>query len=129
MDIEAGNAYEADTQGTGWFVGFSPWTLQSALRHVPQEQPLTGLCVKWFDHPSGQASGAKPVSAGRTLSILVGDGGPFRIEFSQTADFGGDLRSIVLQRQGDYAAWGPGLFHRWQCEQRCTVLTVRWSPA
>jgi hypothetical protein len=130
-DIEVGNAYALDTQGTGWFLGFSPWTLAGGggLRHVPQDQPVTGLCAKWYDHPDGQDGGAKPISEGRTLSILVNEGAVFHIEFSSSADFGPDLRAVVLRQPGDYAAWGAGLFHRWRCERRSTVMTVRWSPA
>jgi hypothetical protein len=125
--IDVGNAYELDTQGTGWFVGFSPWTL--GLRHVPKGQPVEGLCVKWYAHPAGQDGGAKPLSEGRTLSILVNEDAAFCIEFSASPDFPAhDLRTVVLRKPGDYAAWGAGLFHRWRCERRSTVLTVRWSP-
>jgi hypothetical protein len=129
--IDVGNAYDLDTQGTGWFVGFSPWALASAggLRHVPQDQPVTGLCVKWYDHPAGQDGGAKPLSEGRTLSILVNERAEFRIEFSTSPDFAGaGVRAVVLRKPGDYVAWGQGLFHRWRCEQRSTVLTLRWDP-
>ena len=44
MDIDTGNASELDTQGTGWFIGFSPWTHGSVngLRHVAKDQPVTG---------------------------------------------------------------------------------------
>lgn len=131
MNIDVGNAYELDTQGTGWFVGFSPWTLlgEGGLRHVPQDQPLTGLCVKWYDHPPGHDGGAKPISEGRTVSILVTGDAAFHIEFSASPAFeAATLRSVVLRKQGDYAAWGPGLFHRWRCEKRSTIITVRWSP-
>lgn len=68
MKIETGNAHEAETKGTGWFVGFSDWTRKegSALLH---------------------------------------------------------------ERHGDFAAWGEGLYHRWHCLSRATVLTIRWNPA
>jgi hypothetical protein len=49
MEIEFGNAGEVETNGTGWFIGFSPWskTEASALRHMPADLEATGLCVKW----------------------------------------------------------------------------------
>jgi len=127
-----GNAYSTETGGTGWIVGYSPWTLLSGsgLLHVPTDQPLTGVCVKWFDHPAGHASGpGKPVSVGRTLSILVCDDAVFRLQFSPILEFLPEqTEEVVLRRPGDFAAWGPGLFHRWQAESRCTILTVRWQP-
>jgi hypothetical protein len=130
-DIDVGNAAEQDTQGTGWFLGFSPWTTRSAggLRHVPREQPVTGVCMKWFHHPPGHDSGGtKPLSEGRTLSILVSADAEFVIEFCERADFTGDVRTVVLRREGDFAAWGPGVYHRWRCVRECTVVTLRWNP-
>lgn len=132
IDLDIGNAHDLDTQGTGWFIGFSPWTLasQGGLRHVPREQAVHGLAVKWFDHPTGHDSGnAKPVSEGRTISILVCAGAAFRIEFSESPGYEEEgVRSVLLQREGDYVAWGAGLFHRWRCEKRSTILTIRWNP-
>lgn len=131
MQLDIGNAHEVKTQGTGWFIGFSPWTMGShaGLRHVPAGQPLTGLCVKFFDHPSGHDSGSdKPVSEGRTMSMLVSSGARFEIVFSLSPDFSGEVRQVLLQKEGDYVAWGAGLYHRWRCETRSTILTVRWSP-
>jgi hypothetical protein len=128
MDITVGNAHDAATCGTGWMVGFGDWT--SGLLRVPRDQPLSGLCVKWFDHPTGDDSGpGKPLSEGRTLSLLVSAGSAFRIELSESADFPpGETRIAQLGRHGDFAAWGPGLFHRWHCLSRATILTIRWQP-
>ena len=132
MNVIVGNAQDAHTQGTGWFLGFSPWTrhAQSDLLHVPQQQQLAGLCVKWYDHPSGDDSGnAKPVSEGRTISILVSSDAAFRIEFCESPSFDADqVKTAILTRHGDFAAWGEGLFHRWHCLSRSTILTLRWSP-
>ena len=131
MDILVGNAAGADTQGTGWFLGFSPWARkpQSDLLYIPQDQPLSGLCVKWFSHPAGHDSGPlKPVSEGRTVSMLINEDGEFKLEFSSRPGFDGpDLKTVVLSRAGDYAAWGEGVFHRWLCIRVATVLTIRWN--
>jgi hypothetical protein len=130
MDIDTGNARDLDTQGTGWFIGFSPWTRASVdgLRHVPKGEPVTGLCVKWFRHESGHESGDKPVSEGRTVSILVSDNARFEIDFCAAADFSGEVLTVVLRREGDFAVWGEGLHHRWRCIERATIATVRWLP-
>lgn len=132
MDLLTGNAYDQDTRGTGWFIGFSDWTRHGLgeLLHVPREQPLTGLCVKWWDHPAGDDSGeGKPLSEGRTVSLLVSDASLFRIEFSPHPDFRPEgLRTVLLRRQGDFAAWGPGWHHRWHALERATVMSLRWSP-
>jgi hypothetical protein len=128
VDVAFGNAHDAMTCGTGWMVGFGDWT--SGLLRVPEDQLLSGLCVKWFDHPAGDDSGlGKPVSSGRTLSLLVSEASAFRIECSESADFApGATRSVLLERHGDFAAWGPGLFHRWHCLAPATILTIRWLP-
>lgn len=131
MDILTGNAHDAETRGTGWFIGFSAWTLNGAseLLHIPSERMLSGLCAKWYDHPTGHGSGnGKPVSEGRTISILVSEHSAFRIEFCDSPDFPPEkTRTVVLSRHGDFAAWGAGLFHRWHCLSRSTVLTLRWK--
>ena len=131
MDIETGNAHEVDTQGTGWFIGFSPWTRAAphGFRHVPQDEPVTGLCVKWYHHAPGHTSENKPLSTGRTMSILVTDDSHFELDFSLTPDFSGEVRTIVFTREGDFAIWGEGLYHRWRCVKRATIGTVRWMPA
>lgn len=133
MKIQTGNAHDAETNGTGWFLGFSDWTLNdpSGLLHIPKHETLTGLCVKWYDHPSGDDSGnSKPVSEGRTISLLVSEGSAFRIEFSPSPDFSPEeVQTVLLERHGDFAIWGEGLYHRWHCLSRATVLTIRWNPA
>jgi hypothetical protein len=131
MDLITGNAHDADTHGTGWFIGFSDWTRLpgSDLLHVPQDQPLSGLCVKWFEHPTGHDSGGgKPVSEGRTVSVLVAPDAAFRVDFCETPDFTqAKTRSVLLQRPGDFVAWGAGLYHRWHCVARATIFTLRWN--
>jgi hypothetical protein len=133
MDLITGNAYDMDTRGTGWFIGFSDWTRHGAgeLLHVPPAQPVEGLCVKWFDHPAGHDSGdAKPLSEGRTVSILVSPEARFCIDFCGGPDFApARTRSVLLQRPGDFAAWGAGLYHRWRALDRATVMTLRWRSS
>jgi hypothetical protein len=129
VDLLTGNAHDLDTAGTGWFIGFSDWTLSygSGLLHVPRDLALSGLCVKWYDHPSGDDSGKKPISEGKTISILVSSDSRFTIDFSESADFDpAATTTAVLRRHGDFAAWGADLYHRWHCQEKSTILTIRW---
>ncbi len=56
-----------------------------------------------------------------TLVLLVQ--GSFRIDLTET--------SVTLEKQGDYAAWGPGIDRSWEAITESIVITVRWpsSPA
>jgi hypothetical protein len=132
MNIEFGNAGTLDTQGTGWFIGFSDWAKAGGpnLRHMAQDAGASALCVKWFAHPKGHPDGEpKPLSEGRTMSILVSETGLFQIDFSENEDFHPDSTvSHVLRRHGDFAIWGPGLYHRSFGRERATILTLRWLP-
>ncbi|TSD56812.1 uracil-DNA glycosylase [Variovorax sp. KBS0712] len=131
QNVEFGNAGGLDTDGTGWFIGFNDWTKNppSHLRHVPTEELTAGLCVKWFCHPAGNPNGeSKPLSEGRTMSVLVSPASEFRIEFSTSAEFvPHDTLSHTLRRHGDFVIWGPGVFHRAFGGQPACILTVRWS--
>jgi quercetin dioxygenase-like cupin family protein len=44
--------------------------------------------------------------------------GRFRLDLS--------VGSITLEKEGDYAVWGPGIDHCWQAEEDSIVITVRW---
>lgn len=132
LDVEFGNAGEVDTNGTGWFIGFSEWSKhgESQLRHMPSDLEATGLCVKWFVHAAGDPNGEpKPLSEGRTVSILVGQPSAFKIEFSSSAAFEPHAtRSHVLRKPGDFVVWGRGIYHRAFGLQQACILTIRWFP-
>ena len=132
MDIEVGNAGDLDTRGTGWWIGFSDWTKDGGanLRHMPAQAAARGVSAKWYAHPAGHPNGEpKPISEGRSLSLLVGAPGEFRIDFSRDPAFPPD-RSVshVMRRPGDFIAWGPGLYHRSFGLRDSTILTLRWVP-
>ena len=136
MDIEFGNANTLDTHGTGWFVGYSPWAQTpehgiDSLRFMPEDMSSRGLCMKWMNHPAGDPRGqGKPISEGRTLSIFVGDTGRFRIELSEDPAFPRNAtETFVLDRPGQFCAWGRGLYHRYAVDADCTILTLRWVPS
>jgi hypothetical protein len=133
MDIESGNAGDVFTAGTGWIVGYSDWT-QSApanMRHVPREEALRGLAVKWMFHPAGDTRGSnppKPISEGRSMNVMVSDRGVLRLHFSKLSNFPPEHTvERVLRRHGDFCVWGAGLYHRAYFDEDCTILTLRWT--
>ncbi|MFY7695706.1 MAG: hypothetical protein ACOVQK_05115, partial [Cyanobium sp.] len=79
----------------------------------------------WFVHDPADPPAwgeTKPLSTGRSLSLLAGDGA-FELHFQRE---GKELR-LLLDRAGDFALWGPGLAHRWRVLKPSTVMTLRWS--
>ena len=54
--------------------------------------------------------------AAHPLLLLIR--GRFRLDLS--------VGSVTLEREGDYAVWGPGIDHCWQAEEDSIVITVRW---
>jgi hypothetical protein len=135
LDIEFNNAADLDTNGTGWIIGFSHWSKAnvpgiSNLRYMPRDQRSRMLCVKWMQHPAHDPrGGAKPISTGRSVSILVSESGHFRVEFSDDSEFPpSDTVCYTLKRHGDFVAWGENLYHRWSALKGSTILTLRWVP-
>src|SRR5689334_10038389 len=130
--VEFGNAHQVDTQGTGWFIGFSDWTRSGGpdLRHMPADVSSTGLCVKWFMHAAGDPDGQdKPLSTGRTISMLTGPASEFRIAFCATPDFIHAATLVhTLREPGDFVIWGAGLYHRAYGLKPSCILTIRWEP-
>jgi hypothetical protein len=104
-----GNAGELRTGENGWFLG----------HFAPHGHPLRreDLEMKWTRHPAGDArpTWAAPDSRS-SLSILIS--GLFVIEFPDSL--------FRLEKQGDFAFWGPGCAHTWRAEADSLILTVRW---
>lgn len=75
------------------------------------------LEVKWGIHPAGQQRHTWSTDEQRTTLLLLVNG-RFRLDLS--------VGSVTLERQGDYAVWGPGIDHSWQAEQDSIVVSVRW---
>jgi hypothetical protein len=131
LPIEFGNAGAIDTHGSGWFIGFSDWSKLEPhnLRYMPRDSQLSGLCVKWFAHSAGDPDGEeKPISTGRTMSVLISDQSDFRIDFSSDPKFSLDAtETFRLQFKGDFVIWGAGVFHRTFGRQASTIMTIRWE--
>lgn len=135
MDIEFGNVGSLNTNGTGWFVGFSDWTKANVdgvpdLRFMAKDAVAQTIQAKWMVHPANDDRGtAKPPSEGRTLAILVSESGCFRLEFSLNETFPPEqTRLYILQNHGDFIIWGKNIYHRWFVDRACTILTFRWIP-
>lgn len=135
MQLEFGNAASLDTNGTGWFIGFSEWAKANVpgvpeLRHMPRELRSHTLAMKWMSHAPGEPRGSvAPISEGRTISMLVSATGPFRLRFCPHEDFArGGVVEHVLARHGDFSIWGEGVYHDWIAEGASTILTLRWIP-
>lgn len=136
MDIEFGNLDNLDTNGTGWFIGFSDWTKSESandtnLRFNPYGQEFSNLSVKWMHHKVGETKGLnKPLSYGRTITMLMSATGGFRIEFSERPGFKeADTQSCLLANRGDFVIWGENLYHQAFVESDSTTLTIRWEPS
>ena len=135
--LEHGNAWGLRSPcqpATNWLVGDHPAIPADSLRFLRHGgrggeggEPLRDLAVKWFEHhPDDDPAWGenKPLSSGRTLSLLTGPGG-FELRFRRGE---GHCR-LLLEDPGDFAIWGEGLEHSWRALQPSTVLTIRWSPA
>ena len=61
----------------------------------------------------------------RSADLVVIGGG---IVGAATAYFAAraGLRTVLLEREGDYALWPPGVAHDWLAEEASVVVTVRW---
>ena len=91
-------------------------SVTSSVRAMTPE-PTTAVEVKWGVHPAGEGRDGWATDEQRTtLLILVR--GRFRLDLS--------VASTTLEKEGDYAVWGPGIDHSWQAEEDSVVITVRW---
>ncbi len=132
--VEVGNAWALRPPGsphTNWVVGDHPAIPAESLRHLRHGSHPSGgqrvedLALKWFAHqPSDpEAWGEdKPLSTGRTLSLLAGSG-EFEICFVRDDQ----VMGVVLEEPGDYALWGVGIGHRWRVLRPSLVVTLRWA--
>ncbi len=132
LPVEFGSAGTIDTEGTGWLVGFSDWCKSGphGLRYMPDVHVSRDLCVKWFSHAMGDPNGqAKPVSTGRSMSVLISQESEFRLEYSAEPSFPSEGPvTHSLRRAGDFVIWGPGVYHRAFGLRAATILTIRWKP-
>ena len=110
LRVLTGNAAVDGAAHRGWLVGHFAGAPGAPTRTEAVE-------VKWGVHPAGDRRAVAAVNAtATTLSILVR--GRFRLRFPD--------RVVVLEREGDYALWEPGVAHDWLAQEESVVVTVRW---
>ena len=105
-----GNAAAAGKNTRGWFLGhFMPGD-DNPLRSDDVE-------VKWFLHAKGETRPDwSPASSVRTLNILIR--GRFVLVFPD--------HDVLLEKEGDFVLFGPGVAHSYRSEDESLMLTVRW---
>src|SRR4051794_15873196 len=109
-EIESGNARKEGSARAGWFLG----------HFIETDHPLRSTAdveVKWGTHAAGESRNEWASNAtATTISVLIR--GRFRLRFPD--------REILLEAEGDYALWAPGVPHTWSAEEETVILTVRW---
>ncbi len=109
----AGNAVRDGEDHRGWIVGH----FMNGDDDVRQSE---GVEIKWGIHASGEERADWQADETRTTVLLLVKG-RFRVDLS--------VDSLVLEQEGDYAMWGPGIGHSWRAEEDSVVVTVRWPSA
>jgi len=105
-----GNAAAASKSTRGWFLGHFIPGEDNPLRNADVE-------VKWFTHARGETRPEwSPANAVRTLNILIR--GRFVLRFPD--------HEVLLENEGDFVLFGPGIAHSFRSEEQSLVLTVRW---
>ena len=105
-----GNAAAAAKDTRGWLHGHFMPGEDNPLRNADLE-------VKWFTHAKGETRPEwSPANRVRTLNILIR--GRFVLLFPES--------EVLLENEGDYVLFGPGIAHSFRAEEQSLVLTVRW---
>ena len=124
--IERGNAHADGAAFGHWFIGnFAEWARTNpAAAGIRGLRQATSVEIKWGFHPAGESRiDWAPCSDKQTLSLLVH--GEIVLRFRPPGDRQA-VTEIRLEREGDYALWGPETEHTWIIEQDAVILTVRW---
>lgn len=107
--VAFGNAGLEGRKRRGWWIG--NFEALESRRHATQVE------MKWAHHKTGVVR-RKAASNLHATSISILISGKHRLEFGRS--------SVLLEKQGDYVLWGPGIPHSWTCVEDSTTLTVRW---
>jgi quercetin dioxygenase-like cupin family protein len=105
-----GNAVADGEDNRGWLLG-------NFLHGSNGVRASDAVEVKWGIHPAGDGRDSWQTDEQRTTVLLLLKG-RFRLDLS--------AGTFVLEREGDYAVWGPGMDHSWHAEEDSVVITVRW---
>jgi hypothetical protein len=110
----SGNAAEDGLESRGWLLGHFIDPDKGGVRSSKDVE------VKWAIHPEGEKRLEWTAHDQRTTLALLVEGN-FRIDLAEG--------SVILERQGDYAIWGPGIDHSWEALSPSVVVTVRWPSS
>lgn len=108
-----GNAAEDSKDTRGWLLGH----FIDSAKGVRSTKEVE---VKWAIHPAGETRSQWTSDDQRTTLLLLVEG-RFRVDLTEG--------SATLERQGDYAMWGPGIDHSWEALDDSVVIAVRWPSA
>ena len=109
----SGNAAEDGRDTRGWILGHF-------IDPSKGVQSSKDVEVKWGIHPTGDKRHEWTADDQRTTVVLLVEGN-FRVDLTGT--------SVTLEKQGDYAVWGPGIDHSWEALSESVVITVRWPSS
>ncbi|WP_457460425.1 signal peptidase I [Streptomyces sp. TE5632] len=107
--VYVGNAGEDAALDRGWILGH--------FKDLDDPRHSEAVEIKWGVHPRGDER-AQWVRGEERTALLVLISGRFRVELPG--------RNALLEEQGDYVVWGPGVDRSWFAEEESVVLTVRW---
>jgi hypothetical protein len=93
------------------------WLLGHFMKPGESVRSTEALEVKWGIHPAGDKRAGWTTGEDRTTMVVLVSG-RFRVDLS--------VGEVLMERQGDYGVWGPGIEHSWEALEDSVVLTVRW---
>ena len=94
-----------------WFIGFFVKPKSHWFHNKNFE-------VKWGKHKKGdKGKGWVANKTAFSLAILIK--GKVRIQFEGRG-------KVVLEKQGDYVGWAPGVYHDWEVLKESVIMTIRW---
>jgi hypothetical protein len=115
--VARGNAANlaANERKRFWFIGHM--IESDANRHSKDVE------VKWGNHKKGEYNtfnSKEEADKATSVSILIR--GRLRISFVS----GTGAQDVLLQNEGDFVLWKPGIRHNSMFEEDTTVITIRW---
>jgi hypothetical protein len=105
-----GNAVEDSKDTHGWIIGHF-------IDPTEDVRSTKDLEVKWGIHSAGEKR-PEWTSGDERSTLIMLIKGHFRVELTEG--------SITMEREGDYAVWGPGVNHSWEALSDSVVVSVRW---
>lgn len=105
-----GNAVEDSKDTRGWILGHF-------IDPAEDVRSTKDLEVKWGVHSAGEKR-PEWTSGDERSTLIMLIKGHFRVDLTEG--------SITMEREGDYAVWGPGIAHSWEALSDSVVVSVRW---